>query len=164
MIIFATGFETTPFLTSLRIHGRAGMALSDKWADREGAFLGLSVPEFPNMFLMYGPNTNLGSGSIIYMIEAQAAHIVEAVNLISRGGRAVVEVTEDAYRKFLQDNDGRHKTAVWSGCRSWYHDETGRDTHNWPWTMSSYRRRTRRLRRGDYSVQLISARSRSAGA
>lgn len=155
VIVFATGFQTKPFLTGMAIYGRAGMTLSDTWTDRSGAFLGMSVPDFPNMFLMYGPNTNLGSGSVIYMLEAQAAHIVDAVNTIARRGKVVVEVTERAYRKFLHDIEKRQKRTVWSGCRTWYHDNQGRDTHNWPWLMSTYRRRSRRLRHADYTVTSV---------
>lgn len=152
VIVFATGFITTPFVSTIAIYGRSGLALAAKWADRSGAFLGLSVPGFPNMFLMYGPNTNLGSGSIIYMLEAQADHIVDAVNIIAADPKAVVEVTEGAYRKFLSDTERRQRKTVWAGCRSWYHDEQGRDTHNWPGLMSTYRRRSRRVRRADYTV------------
>lgn len=155
VIIFATGFQTAPFLTSMTISGVAGITLADKWAERTGAFLGLSVPDFPNMFLMYGPNTNLGSGSIIYMLEAQTTHILQAVNLIAGSRRAVVEVTEQAYQKFLEDTEKRQRRSVWSGCRSWYHDQQGRDTHNWPWLMSTYRRRTRRLRLEDYELKSV---------
>jgi cation diffusion facilitator CzcD-associated flavoprotein CzcO len=152
VIVFATGFETTPMLSGTTIVGRSGIALNDRWSEREGAYLGLSVPDFPNMFLIYGPNTNLGSGSIIYMLEAQADHVVDAVGILARDKGAVVEVTESAYRQFLADNDKAHRRAVWSNCRSWYQDAAGRNTHNWPWTMTSYRRRTRRVDREAYRV------------
>ena len=153
VIVFATGFQTTPVMAGLTIHGRDGIALSDAWADREAAYLGLSIPGFPNMFLMYGPNTNLGSGSIIYMLEAQADHIVDAVTILSGRRRSALEVTDRAYRNFLRDVDNAQRRTVWSSCRTWYHDRSGRDTHNWPWMMSTYRRRTRRVRLGDYALR-----------
>ena len=104
------------------------------------------------MFMVYGPNTNLGSGSIVYMLEAQADHIVDAVGVLSRRGRRALAVTDWAYRTFLQDVDNAQKRTVWSGCRTWYHDRSSRDTHNWPWMMGTYRRRTRRVDIRDYTL------------
>lgn len=153
VIVFGTGFVTTPFVSSLAIHGESGRSLSEVWSERTGAFLGVSVPGFPNMFLVYGPNTNLGSGSIIYMLEAQAAHIVAAVRKITEHGGAVLEVREATYRSFLSTMTQRQKRTVWQTCRSWYHDDRGRDTHNWPWLMSTYRRRTRRIQLTDYTIE-----------
>ncbi|MET0896676.1 MAG: NAD(P)/FAD-dependent oxidoreductase [Mycobacterium sp.] len=152
VIVFGTGFVTTPFVSSVAITGEGGRSLADVWSERAGAFLGLSVPGFPNMFLVYGPNTNLGSGSIVYMLEAQAAHIVAAVREIAGCGGAVLEVRDAAYRAFLGAMARRQKHTVWQSCRSWYHDDRGRDTHNWPWLMSTYRRRTRRIRFTDYTI------------
>jgi len=154
VIVFATGFRTTPFISSVSIRGRTG-ALADAWADRSGAYLGISVPGFPNMFLMYGPNTNLGSGSIIYMLESQTAHIVHAVDRLRRSPGTVIEVTDAAYRAFLRDTESRQRNSVWAHCRTWYHDRQGRDTHNWPWLMSTYRRWTRRIDPGDYRLNPV---------
>ncbi|WP_431241087.1 flavin-containing monooxygenase (plasmid) [Mycolicibacterium aichiense] len=152
VIIFGTGFRTTSFVPSVAITGRGGRTLADAWSQRAVAFLGLSVPDFPNMFLVYGPNTNLGSGSIIYMLEAQADHIVDAVDQLSQTSARVIEVKAATYRKFLVDIDKRQQHTAWHGCHSWYLDEQQRDTHNWPWLMSDYRRRTRRVRSSDYSI------------
>jgi cation diffusion facilitator CzcD-associated flavoprotein CzcO len=131
VIVFGTGFVTTPFVSSVAICGAGGRSLADAWKDRAGAFLGMSVPGFPNMFLVYGPNTNLGSGSIIYMLE----------------------VKHEAYHRFLGAVTRRQKHTVWQSCRSWYLDDRGLDTHNWPWLMSTYRRRTRRVRPDDYWIR-----------
>jgi cation diffusion facilitator CzcD-associated flavoprotein CzcO len=153
VIIFGTGFVTTPFVSSVTISGTAGRSLADTWQERAGAFLGMSVPGFPNMFLVYGPNTNLGSGSIIYMLESQANHIVAAVRTIAAHGGAVVEVKQEAYHRFLDVMSRRQKHTVWQACRSWYLDDRGHDTHNWPWLMSTYRRRTRRVRPDEYTIR-----------
>lgn len=157
VIVFGTGFTTTPFVSSVAVFGRDGVALSDRWAERASAYLGLAVPGFPNMFLVYGPNTNLGSGSIIYMLESQADHIVAAVTAIAAQRGTVLEVTEKSHNHFLASMARRQRHTVWQGCRSWYHDDHGRDTHNWPWLMSTYRRRTRRIRHDDYSVTVMGA-------
>lgn len=151
-IVFGTGFATSSFVSGVEIVGSHGTSLAQAWSRRAGAFLGLSVPGFPNMFLVYGPNTNLGSGSIVYMLESQAAHIVAAARMLAAGGAHSLEVTERAYRGFQAALTRRQPHTVWQGCRSWYLDERGHDTHNWPWLMSTYRRRTRRLRRSDYRI------------
>lgn len=155
VIVFGTGFVTTPFVSGVSVFGRDGIALSDAWTERAAAFLGMSVPGFPNMFLVYGPNTNLGSGSIIYMLESQANHIVDGVRTIAERGAAVLEVKDEAYQRFLGEMARRQRHTVWQACQSWYRDDHGNDTHNWPWLMSTYRRRTRRIRQQDYSVTTI---------
>lgn len=152
VIVFATGFRTSPFISSVTIRGRSGTTLTDRWAERAGAYLGISVPDFPNMFLMYGPNTNLGSGSVVYMLESQVAHILDAVEHLRRTPGAEVEITERAYREFLHQLERQQRTSVWAGCRTWYHDRLGRDTHNWPWLTRTYRRRTRRVDAADYRI------------
>jgi hypothetical protein len=105
------------------------------------------------MFLVYGPNTNLGSGSIIYMLEARADHVVAAVLTIAARSGTMLEVDDGAFRRFLAAMAARQRHTVWQGCRSWYMDHRGHDTHNWPWLMSTYRRRTRRVRAGDYTIE-----------
>lgn len=154
-IVFATGFVTAPFASTLNVTGRGGRTLTDAWGARAAAFLGLSVPGFPNMFLVYGPNTNLGSGSIVYMLEAQADHIVSAVATLTATGSSVIEVRAGAHRKFLSELESRQRRTVWQACQSWYRDAAGHDTHNWPGLMSSYRRRTRHVRREDYSITAV---------
>ena len=106
------------------------------------------------MFLVYGPNTNLGSGSIVHMLESQADHIVDAVDTISRGAGRTIELKPSAFQKYQRDVERRQRHTVWQGCRSWYHDDRGRDTHNWPWLMSTYRRRTRLVSPVDYWISV----------
>ncbi|OMC41449.1 hypothetical protein A5740_23310 [Mycobacterium sp. GA-1841] len=163
-IVFGTGFRTTSFVPDVSITGRSGKTLAEAWSERATAFLGLSVPDFPNMFLVYGPNTNLGSGSIVYMLESQAAHIVDAVDQLSKSPVDVIEVRASAHRKFLISMDKRQRHTVWRGCASWYTDEHGHDTHNWPWLMSTYRRRTRRVRARDYVIAAGDERAAEASA
>jgi cation diffusion facilitator CzcD-associated flavoprotein CzcO len=157
VIVLATGFTSTPLFSGIEIIGCDGTRLQQVWAERERAYLGLSVPRFPNMFLMYGPNTNLGSGSIVYMLEAQVAHIVAAANVVRAQHNRALEISDRAFHAFGEELDAAQPRTVWSGCSSWYHDAAGRDTHNWPWTMSQYRRRTRRINRADYELLDISS-------
>lgn len=151
VIVYATGFRTSEFMSGVEITGTDG-SLRNRW-DTHGAsaYLGVTVPTFPNLFLIYGPNTNLGAGSILYMMENQAAHIVGAVDRLARDAVAV-EVTDAAHRDFVESiRRVQHKT-VWAGCRNWYVDEHGRDTHNWHASMRDYRRRVARFDESAYRI------------
>lgn len=151
VIIYGTGFKGTEFLTPMNIYGLGGRKLADAWA-AEGAraYLGISVPEFPNLFLMYGPNTNVGSGSIVYMLESQARYIRQIVEyLTDRPGRslAVRPATERRWDDWLQE---RLKTTPWNFCTSWYRNASGRITNNWPGATLLYRWKTRRFDPDEY--------------
>jgi cation diffusion facilitator CzcD-associated flavoprotein CzcO len=146
VMVFATGFATSGFAGSLSIIGRDGLSLQEKWADAPEAYLGLSVPDFPNLFFMYGPNTNLGSGSVIYLMEAQADHVVAAIERLRRREVDVLEVSRDVFEDFMSEVRATQPSTVWaSGCASWYKQADGLDTHNWPWSMYRYRRMTGRV-------------------
>ena len=153
VLVFATGFATSGFAGSVSFTGRDGLTLHDKWAGAPEAYLGLSVPDFPNLFFMYGPNTNLGSGSVIYLMEAQADHVVAAVKRLRRGAVSVLEVRRKVFTDFMTAVRTGQPGTVWaSGCDSWYKQADGLDTHNWPWSMSRYRRMTRRVGPEVYGV------------
>ncbi|MGH3414412.1 MAG: flavin-containing monooxygenase [Marmoricola sp.] len=149
VIIHATGFTATEFLAPLRIRGRGGVDLHDQWRDGARAYLGISVPNFPNMFVMYGPNTNLGSGSIVYMLESQARYVARAVDALAGGAMVVRPEVEAAYDARIQE---RLVDGVWSQCNSWYRTTGGRVTTNWPRLPLEYRLRTARFRTDDYEV------------
>jgi cation diffusion facilitator CzcD-associated flavoprotein CzcO len=153
VLVYATGFDAVDFLVPIRITGRDGRELADEWRDGAFAYLGMAVPGFPNLFLMYGPNTNTGNSSVIYFHEAQAHHIVQAVRLIAAGGPAL-EVRRDRSDSYDAEMRRRLATSVWTGCRSWYRTASGRIVTNWPGMAAEYRRRTRRLRAADYGRSL----------
>jgi cation diffusion facilitator CzcD-associated flavoprotein CzcO len=150
VLVYGTGFRTAEFLPTLRVRGVAG-ELSEAWAGGASAYLGMTVPGFPNMFLMYGPNTNLGSGSIVYMLERQARYLRQAVGLLSRGV-STVDVRPEVARRFDDEVQRRLAHSVWASCRSWYRTEAGRVTTNWPGLVSEYHRRTRTLSPSDFVV------------
>jgi hypothetical protein len=101
---------------------------------------------------MYGPNTNLGSGSIIYQLESQMSYIVDAVRALSHKG-GWLSVRPEVQEAFDREMQGRLSTSVWqTGCHNWYVDENGRNASNWPGFTLEYRRRTRRLDLADYEV------------
>ncbi|MEU2093536.1 flavin-containing monooxygenase [Nocardia beijingensis] len=151
VIIFGTGFKGTEFLAPINIYGLGGRKLADVWSD-EGAraYLGLSVPGFPNLFMMYGPNTNVGAGSIIYMLESQARYIRQVVQyLADRPGRylAARPAAEQRWDDWLQK---RLKDTPWNFCSSWYRNASGRITNNWPGATVLYRWKTRTFDPVDY--------------
>lgn len=152
VIIYGTGFAAGDFLDHVTITGLDGATLRERWSQGARAYLGMAVPGFPNMFLMYGPNTNLGSGSIVAMLECQAAYIRQAVNAVSRGTAIDVDPgTEKVYDGRLQ---ARLTAGVWSRCDSWYVRPDGRVTTNWPGLVREYRRRTKEFSISDYRVLL----------
>ncbi|WP_439676621.1 hypothetical protein [Embleya sp. MST-111070] len=116
------------------------MRLHDVWREGAAARLGMTVPRFPNLFLLYGPGTNLGHNSIIYMIESQVAYVVRRI----RDGRVheVGAAEYEADRRALAA--GVAGTAFGAGCTSWYKGADGRVTTNWPWHTNRYRWATRR--------------------
>ncbi len=151
VIVCATGFKTSDPVAPMEVVGLEGRSLSDDaWAQGAEAYLGLTVPGFPNLFLLYGPNTNLGSGSIIYMLECQARYVLDAVHRLRDRGLAWIEVREGPHRAFAEEMQRRLDSTVWASCESWYRTPSGRITNNWPGLMTEYRHRTRRLRPGHY--------------
>jgi cation diffusion facilitator CzcD-associated flavoprotein CzcO len=148
LLVYGTGFAATDFLVPLRIQGRSGRLLSEHWHDGARAYLGLTVPGFPNMFLVYGPNTNTGNTSVVYFHEAQARYIVQAVRAIAASGP--LEVRPDVADAFDIEMQTRLADSVWIGCDSWYRTESGRVVTNWPGMAREYRARTRRLNLSDY--------------
>ncbi len=155
VVVLSTGFQTTRFLAPMQIRGEGGRDLNDVWRDGAEAYLGMTVAGFPNLFVMYGPNTNLGSGSIIYQLESQMRYIAHAVRRLRRVGWLAVR--PEVQRAFDSEIQQRLSTSVWqTGCSNWYVDENGRDSQNWPGFTLEYRWRTRRLDPSDYEERQLS--------
>jgi cation diffusion facilitator CzcD-associated flavoprotein CzcO len=152
-IVFGTGFTATEFLAPMEVLGRGGRRLADAWARGAEAYLGIAIPEFPNLFLLYGPNTNHGVGSAIELIECQAAYAAHAVELLSRGVAERLEVRREVHDAFQDELRGRLDESVWSSCSSWYVTADGRVTNNWPGTQREYQDRTRELALADYLTE-----------
>ncbi len=144
VIIYGTGFRATEFLSPLQITGLNGRRLSDAWQKGAEALLGISVTGFPNLYVMYGPNTNLGHSSIVYMLESQMAYIRQCVQRILGDKLRYLDVKPDAQENYNQGIQKRLQNSVWqTGCSSWYVNEFGRNTANWPGFTFEYRLRTR---------------------
>ncbi len=136
-IVLGTGFHVTDLPTAYQVRGRSGVLLEDVWQGSPRAYLGTSIPGFPNFFMLLGPNTGLGHGSMVYMIESQIEHIRNAIATIEETTAATIEVRPDAHEAFNRDLDARMRGTVWDlgGCSSFYIDRTGRNATIWPdWT------------------------------
>lgn len=145
VIVYATGFRTTEFLVPIEISGVDGRNLHDQWRDRPDAYLGLAVPNFPNLFLLHGPNTILGHNSNIFMIECQVRYILKCLRLLAAAKRGGLDVRRDAMDRYQRQLNKAIDRTVWrDACRSWYKTESGHVTNPWP---SSTRRYERLLRR-----------------
>jgi len=131
VIIWGTGFKATEFLAPMTITGAGGRDLHEEWADGAHAYYGMTVPGFPNLLVMYGPNTNTGGGSIIYFLEAQAKYLGQYVEHVAAAGApvSVLAEVEKAHDERIQSKLGG---SVWSQCTSWYRTAEGRITTNWP--------------------------------
>lgn len=147
VIVFATGFDVVHFLSTLDVVGRSGRSLQETWnGDDAAAYLGLAVPDFPNFFMLYGPNTQTGhGGSLISLVEAQLNHIMSLVEQMVEQKVATVEARQDAYHSYNMKVDAEHAAMVWThpGMETYYRNSRGRVVVNSPfrvvdfWAMTS---------------------------
>jgi cation diffusion facilitator CzcD-associated flavoprotein CzcO len=152
-IILATGFASRDFLAPIAVTGVDGVDLNAAWRDGAEAYLGLAIAGFPNMFMLYGPNSNLGAGSVVYMLESQIRYVVGALLELRCTGARYLDVRRDVHTRFNTELQRRLRGSVWTaGCSNWYVTESGKVTNNWPGIAFEYRRRTRRFRIADYRV------------
>jgi cation diffusion facilitator CzcD-associated flavoprotein CzcO len=146
MIIYGTGFRAADFLAPLDVTGIAGWRLREAWQAGAQAYLGITVAGFPNFFMLYGPNTNLGGNSILYMLEGQIRYVVGAIQALEAGHLAWLDVRPDVQDDFNRWVQAASRTSVWeTGCHSWYTTNSGRNTNNWPDHTFLYRHRVRRF-------------------
>jgi cation diffusion facilitator CzcD-associated flavoprotein CzcO len=149
-MIWGTGFRTTEFMFPMEVIGSDSRDLREEWVDGAHAHLGMAVPGFPSMFIMYGPNTNTSGGSIIVYLEAQAAYIRQALEQLRERGASAIEIrpeVEAASDRILQS---RFAGTAWTQCDSWYRDARGRVVANWPGYMREYLEQTRTLDAQEY--------------
>lgn len=153
-IIFGTGFQATEFLTPMTVTGTGGRDLRETWREGAEAHLGMSVSGFPNLFLLYGPNTNLGHNSIIFMLERQIGYVLQCLHRLAAGDIRWMEVREGTQRRFNRWVHEKIKTTVFDrGCMSWYKTASGKNTNNWPGSTIDYRARTRKVRFADFHLE-----------
>lgn len=159
VLIFGTGFTPTEPPVARLLTGRSGATLAETWDGSPRAHHGITVHGFPNLFLMYGPNTNLGHSSIVYMLESQARYLADAVRTLDRAGLASLEVRADVEHDSVATVHRRLDRTVWNqgGCASWYFDRTGRNSVMWPTFTWRYRQATRRLDLDSYHLKAVPA-------
>lgn len=141
IMIFGTGFKTTGFLAPMEITGTGGKLLQDIWQDGAEAYRGTTVTGFPNLFILYGPNTNLGHNSIIFMVERQAEYLMKLIKEMKRQGAQSVNVRKDVMDRYNIQVQEQLKNSVWDAdCGNWYKTDSGKITNNWPsWTVAYWR-------------------------
>jgi cation diffusion facilitator CzcD-associated flavoprotein CzcO len=153
VLVLATGFKTHAFVAPMEIAGSGGRTLAQEWAGVPRAYFGLTVPGFPNMFVLYGPNTNGGTGSVIYTIESGMRHVLAALAAMERAHARRIEVRRAAADEFDRTLRAALAGTVWhTGCTNWYVDEHGHDPNQWPWLWSTYRRRTAQIAPNAYEL------------
>jgi len=141
VIIYGTGFHASDFLRTFKVLGREGIDLHDKWRGDARAYLGMTIPGFPNFFCIYGPNTNIVvNGSIIFFSEASVRYIVNALKLLAERGAKSMEVRKEVHDAFNERVDDANARLAWGlpGAKSWYKNRFGRVTQNWPFRLVDY--------------------------
>ncbi|WP_330318063.1 NAD(P)/FAD-dependent oxidoreductase [Streptomyces platensis] len=156
VLVHATGFQASRFLTPMTVTGRDGADLHTSWHGDPRAYLGITVPGFPNLFCLYGPNTNLvgQGGSIVYFSECAVTHVLGVLRMLLAGGHRSAEVrpeTHDAYNRWV-DAGNRQRAWGWSAVGGWYH-ANGRSATNWPYSAQEYWRLTRTADPADYVLR-----------
>ncbi len=155
VIVYGTGFEASHFLEPMQVTGSAGVDLHEQWAGDARAYLGVTIPGFPNLFCLYGPNTNIViNGSIIYFSECGVRYIMGCLELLLRTHHASLDVRKDVHDEFNEQVDAENRMMAWgwSDVSSWYKNDHGRVAQNWPFTLLEYWQRTLAPDPDDYVV------------
>jgi 4-hydroxyacetophenone monooxygenase len=145
VIIYGTGFHASKFLTPMTVTGRGGIDLHEQWAGDARAYLGVTIPGFPNLFCLYGPNTNIViNGSIVYFSECGVRYILGCLEMMFRADARALEVRKDVHDEFNERVDAQNRRMAWgaSDVNSWYKNEHGHVAQNWPFTLLEYWQRT----------------------
>jgi 4-hydroxyacetophenone monooxygenase len=155
VVVYGTGFTASKFLTPMTVTGRDGVDLHDHWQDEARAYLGVTIPGFPNLFCLYGPNTNIViNGSIIYFSECGVRYILGLLGLLLETGHRALDVRKDVHDEFNAQVDAENRRMAWgvSDVNSWYKNASGRVSQNWPFTLLEYWQRTLAPDPGDYDL------------
>ncbi|MGB0921760.1 MAG: flavin-containing monooxygenase [Alphaproteobacteria bacterium] len=152
-LIYSTGFKTSEFISPMKVVGVDGIDLNAAWKEGAEAHQGITVAGFPNFFMAYGPNTNLGHNSIIFMVECQVRYIMNCLNMVLARDLKALDVKREAmsaYNTRLQNALG---DTIWAaGCDSWYKNDAGKIVNNWSGYALGYRKETRKLSWDDYQL------------
>jgi cyclohexanone monooxygenase len=159
VVVCATGYAAADYLGQLDVTGEHGTSLKDSWHEGAYAYLGMTVPGFPNFFMLYGPNTNVGSNSVIFMLEAQAHYVVRALKYMRRRKKSYVAVQAQAMADFIDKIDEWMDGTVWTTrCNSYFRAANGRVVTQWPRSARDFWNMTRRFKAADYTFEPPTAR------
>ncbi|MCH8161589.1 MAG: NAD(P)/FAD-dependent oxidoreductase [Chloroflexi bacterium] len=153
VIIFGTGFHASQFLMPMKIVGRNGIALTEQWDGDARAYLGITVPNFPNFFMLYGPNTNIVvNGSIIYFSECEVQYVLGCLRMLLKDGHRAMDCRQDVHDAYNERIDEANLKRAWgaSDVNSWYKNDRGRVAQNWPFNLLDYWQQTRKPDPADY--------------
>jgi cyclohexanone monooxygenase len=152
VVVCATGYAAADYLGQIDVVGEDGMSLRETWRDGAYAYLGMAVPGFPNFFMLYGPNTNVGSNSVIFMLEAQAHYIVRALTYMRRKRKSYVALRPEAMAAFMAKIDRWMEGTVWTTrCSNYFRAANGRVVTQWPRSARTFWSMTRRFKPVDYT-------------
>ncbi len=153
VIIYGTGFQANKFLWPMKVRGRAGAELHEHWDGDPRAYLGITIPGFPNLFCCYGPNTNIVvNGSIIFFSECEMRYILGCIKLLLEEGKAALDCKREVHDEYNREIDAGNAEMAWGApsVSSWYKNEKGRVTQNWPFTLLEFWERTKAPDPRDY--------------
>jgi cyclohexanone monooxygenase len=158
VVVCATGYAAADYLGQIEVTGEGGVTLREVWRDGAHAYLGMAVPRFPNFFMLYGPNTNVGSNSVIFVLEAQARYVVRALRYLRRTRRTYVAVKPAAMASFLAKVDQWMQGTVWTTqCSNYFRAANGRVVTQWPRSARAFWGMTRRFKAADFTFEPVPA-------
>ena len=153
VLIFATGFRVDQFVRPMRVEGRSGTELAETWANGPHAYMAITVPDFPNFFLLNGPNSPVGNFSLIDVAELQFEYVLQLIETIRSGQCRELSASPVAMERFEAERQEAARSTIWnSGCKSWYIGSDGLPTA-WPWTYDRFREEMGAPRLPDYEMQ-----------
>jgi 4-hydroxyacetophenone monooxygenase len=155
VLIYGTGFQPSRFLTPMKVVGRGGVNIHEQWDGDARAYLGITVPRFPNFFVLYGPNTNIVvNGSIIWFSECEVRYVMDCIRTVLAGGHMALDCRPDVHDRYNAEIDAENLRMAWgvSNVNSWYKNAKGRVTQNWPFPLLEYWTRTRQVDPAEYEM------------
>ncbi len=149
-VVYGTGFKAASYLGSLDVYGRSGARLLDDWCDGAEAYLGTTIPGYPNLFTLYGPNTN-GVTSIIYILEAQVDYIGGLLGAMGERGLDTVDVRRDVHDRYNAEIQAAMDGTVWlADCNNYYRHPNGKVVTQFPYSGKTFAERLGEVRLEDY--------------
>lgn len=148
LIVYSTGYDATDGVISYPVKGQGGKALADVWKEFPRAYLGTTVPSFPNLFIVTGPNTGIGHTSAIFVIEAQMNYIMKSIEALRKSGKKAIAVKPEAEADYTQMIHSEMNKTVWKtgGCNSWYQSKSGHVIAMFPGFSFTYRMMAKRFK------------------